>query len=158
MKPLDLLKAYKQDIGKHRQGRISMQQLEALKLEGKENEILVHLLPYVIQAANVFKSLIQLSDLDYLDVLQEANIAALQAVRRWEPARGAAITSMIRYAVKGRLTRLAAKFGDVVPLSIEGLQDLQYNDYQPTSKLLQEILTDSSGDPEYIYRYLQSDK
>jgi RNA polymerase sigma factor (sigma-70 family) len=152
MNTLDIVGMLRRDIGKGRpKRRLTRAELAKARKQNQYDLLLKAMLPFVLQRVSKYKYLTELAEFDYPDLVQEASLATMQAIRRWNPDKGAALTTMIKFAISGRMSRISSTFNQVVPLSIDNIKKLQGVD----SWLVQDMLTDTSNSPEEIYQYLE---
>lgn len=154
-KAIDIMKLYKKDMSRHKpKQRLSHKELANLKRQENHIQLVGVMLPYALQVVNAYQFLVNSADFDYPDLVQEASIATIQAVNRWDPDKGAALTTVVKFAIKGRLRRLAGHFSDYANISLDWLQESAENG-EIALQTVQNILTDESQNPEKLCQYLQ---
>jgi RNA polymerase sigma factor (sigma-70 family) len=149
---VDIMKAYKADVKRFKpKRRLTFKEQATHRARGNVQKLLKAMAPFILQRVSKYSALTNLADYDYPDLVQEANIAAMGAIQRWEPSRGAALTTMIKYAIRGRMNRISQQFSNLAYLSIDDMTDLHGVD----SITVQELLLDDSGEPSRICEYLE---
>lgn len=109
---LDSKKQYLDSLAKH---HLSQDELEALRVKGDEeamNTLWLQSMPLVAHIAGNLQEAGRIHGVDYLDAVQEGNIAARSAIERWKPGRGR-FTTFLWPRIAGAMIRYASSKGRV---------------------------------------------
>ena len=152
----DMRKAYKRDLARVKpSARLSKNAMIQMVKADQQMQLIEAMLPYALQLANNYQAMTSTADMDFMDLVQEASMALMQAVKQWDPNKGLSLTHFIKYYVRGRFSRLSKSFAQRV-VSIDALIEEAESSHNPSAMWrLQEILSDTSNNPEAITTYLQ---
>ena len=151
----DMRNAYKRDLSRVKtKGRTSKKELQQMARNLEWERLTEIMLPYALQLAHNYQALTATAGLDFMDLVQEAAIATMQAVKAWKPD-GSALTTVIKFYVKGRFHRLSKGFQNQT-VSIDQIMEFQTSDYPGLLSQIQEALADDTRDPESLYIYQQA--